>query len=85
VVLVDDAAENVSPTGVADGRLRRDLPMGGGEARLRKPDRARDGEDEVADAYSRELVSADPPLTTPLAGKDLEKGRVYAQRHGRKG
>jgi hypothetical protein len=29
-------------------------------------------DDEAADAYSRELVSADPPLTTPLAGKHLE-------------
>jgi hypothetical protein len=34
-----------------------------------EPDRPRDGEDEAADAYSRKLVSADPPLSTSLAGK----------------
>jgi hypothetical protein len=58
--------------------------MGGGEARSRRPDRARDGEDEAADAYSRELVSADPPHNIACR-QTLEMDRVYAQRHGRKG
>jgi hypothetical protein len=42
-------------------------------------------DDEAADAYSRELVSADPPLATALAGRHLEISRVYAQRHRRRG
>jgi hypothetical protein len=57
VVLVDEVAENVSPTEVSGASSRWLVE----ERHVRESQiRARDGEDEAADAYSRELVSADP-------------------------